>query len=541
MPTLLDRYILSGLLRVFGLTAVVLVTVIAFGATLKPLSDDGLFTIGDTLKYLLVAIVPMLQFALPFSAGFASTIVLHRMTSDNEIVAAAASGMSYRRLLAPLLALGLVLTLVMILLTQWAIPRFAGVMERMVTADVPRVFQASIDRGQPFQIGNLQIYADNMWVVANPSDTQAETRLVLSRVAAAELDSSGRIETDVTANQAVVDIYRIEGQIFLKLVLNDAVAFDGSPGQLARVPRLEPDQAILIPSAFRDDLRAMTRNQLLRLRQTPDLHGRVLEERLALAEAIRNVELWSFVDDHLRTHGQLELVQTGPTERRYVLRADGIEDGRLFRNDSQPMNLQRFQGNALERSIDAAGVRLARAGGAAFTQPLFELQLNDAVVTDHGADGAVNRREQLVDHNLSLANVHFDDLSIVPSAELLAYSDAIERPASSVRRSTANLRDRISRVNSEITGRLHNRYAQSATVLLLLLIGAVLAMWLRGTLPLVIYIWAFAPSVAALILASGGEKMIRDGATVSGFAVMWSGNITLLVILVVCYVRLARN
>lgn len=540
MPLLLYRYIVGDLLKVFALTATVLVTVIAFGATVKPLSSDGLLTLGDTMKYLMLVVVPMLQFALPFAAGFASTLVMHRMTSDNEIVAAAASGISYRRILAPLFAMGLTLTLIMVLLTQWAIPRFWGIMEQIVTADVTRLFEASIESGRPFQIGNLQIFADNMWVVANPTDTQADTRLILSRVVAAEVNSAGRIATDVTANQAVVDVHRLDGQTYLRLVLTDTVAFDGSPGQLARVPQLEPEQAIVIPSVFRDEMRTMTRGQLLRLRANPDLHGRVETDRLALAEAIRNSQLWSNVEEQLAQDGSLTLSQSGPTLRRYVVHATSVANGR-FRSTTDTVEVRRYEGEALVQSIVAREAQLHRVGSPSFSLPTFELELLDTVVTDYRDGATTNRRERYADQNLVLQDFQALNLPDLSSAQLLAYVSGIDRPTAPVRRAAQRLRQRLIDVDNEITARSLHRYTQSITVLLLLLIGATLAMYLRGAMPLVVYIWAFAPSILALILISGGDKMIRDGGMISGVAVMWSGNIALMVMLSITYLRLARN
>jgi lipopolysaccharide export system permease protein len=200
MPWLLYRMMLVDLLRVIGLTAAVLVTVIAFGATIKPLTGDTVLDAGQVFKYLLLAIVPMLQFALPFAAGFGATIALHRMSVDNEVQAMAASGLSYRRILLPVLVLGLALCIVMIALTQEVIPRFWSLIERMIAKDVTRIFEASIRRGQPFALGDMQIYADDIIVQRSPEGADGpETRLQLAKVAAAELDESGRIVTDVTA------------------------------------------------------------------------------------------------------------------------------------------------------------------------------------------------------------------------------------------------------------------------------------------------------------------------------------------------------
>ena len=108
---ILFRHIFLELVKVLVVTTSVLVTVIAFGAAIKPLSENLLGPL-DLLRYILLATVPMLQFALPFSAAFAGVVVYHRLTIDNEIVAMAASGIPYRRVLMPAVALGLVLTVV---------------------------------------------------------------------------------------------------------------------------------------------------------------------------------------------------------------------------------------------------------------------------------------------------------------------------------------------------------------------------------------------------------------------------------------------
>ena len=81
MPWILWRHLLSELLKVLLLTASVIVVVVAFGAAIKPLADNALGP-GSVLKYVALATVPMMQFALPFAAGFAATIVLHRFASD---------------------------------------------------------------------------------------------------------------------------------------------------------------------------------------------------------------------------------------------------------------------------------------------------------------------------------------------------------------------------------------------------------------------------------------------------------------------------
>ena len=103
------------------------------------------------------------------------------------------------------------------------------------------------------------------------------------------------------------------------------------------------------------------------------------------------------------------------------------------------------------------------------------------------------------------------------------------------------LEKRLERLDWEILARLLKRYALSVTGLLLVCLGAVLAMVLRESLPLVVYLVAFLPSVLDLILISSGEHMMREGDLVIGGIIMWSGNAALLVMFIVAYLKLRRN
>src|SRR5689334_14507743 len=95
MPVSLWRYVLSELWRLILLSTIVLVAVISFVAAIKPLADGKLAPL-ETLKFMGLAIIPMLQWALPFAAGFGATLAYHRLSHDNELTAAYAGGVSHR-------------------------------------------------------------------------------------------------------------------------------------------------------------------------------------------------------------------------------------------------------------------------------------------------------------------------------------------------------------------------------------------------------------------------------------------------------------
>ncbi len=120
LPWTLWRMATVDLLRLVTLTAAIVVTIAAFGAMIPQLAKGRLGP-AEGFRFMLLAVVPMLQYALPFASGFASTLVYHRMAQDNEVLAAHAGGLGHRAVLAPALGVGLLLAVVLSVLSEAAI------------------------------------------------------------------------------------------------------------------------------------------------------------------------------------------------------------------------------------------------------------------------------------------------------------------------------------------------------------------------------------------------------------------------------------
>ncbi len=538
--SLLDRYILREVLRTTLLTASVLVTVIAFGAAIKPLANENLLTLGTTMKYITLAIVPMLQFALPFAAGFAGTLSLHRMASDNEIVAAATGGISYARLLRPIVLLGLALTLIMLVLTQWVVPRFWARLEAAVAADVTRMFQSSIERGEAFELGDRQIFADRLLIDPSPP-ANIDTRLTLFHVVAAELNDDGGIDKDVTATRAIVDIYRRPAATFVKIAMRDAVAYDPEGGVLANAPQLE-SRTIVIPSGLNVGVRHKTRRELLAIRRNPDINGAVDERRLALAEALRNEDVWNRIGEKLAAEGTVDLVSQQENGPRFRVYAAAISGGYFFPKPGELVAVVQESPGRADLLMRTADARLDRHAPDPLSPVSFDLYLNQCEVSTLGDADTVNRRNLIKVEGLTFPAIEGTDYSSLSTDELLEAHGKLPPETRERLEATAdNLRTYRDHLRNEITGRLHKHYALSITPLLLILLGCVLAMWLRGSLPLTIYLWSFMPSIVDLITISSGEHMIRDGYFAGGFTIMWAGNAALVAIIASVYWKLSRH
>jgi hypothetical protein len=534
MPLLLTRYLLGELLRVLLLTAAVLVTVTAFGAAIKPLADDQLLSAPQAAKYIALAVVPMLQFALPFSAGFAATLALHRLATDNEITAMAASGLGYRRILAPVAALGLLLLLVMVALTQSVVPRFWMLLQRAAAVDVTRAFEASIRRHEAFQVGRLQIYADDILEAEPPPGSGITSRLVLYRGAAAELDGQGRMLADVTFYRGVVDVDRGPAGLRVALSVEDAVRFDQQAGRLARLERVQV-QPFEVPTVLEDRLVTRTASQLRRLRREPERYGPVQRTRRALIDAVREQDLLQAMSRELKQGGGVDLSEIAPQPRLYRLRSGRLSGRSLLPVDGAVVVEEHRAGQPIRRYEAELGELARRAG--VLGSGAIDLTLLRCRVVDLADEKFSNVRARVVIPGLAAPQPPGPELETLSCAALLAH---VEGAGGLAGRAADGLRRAIVTLDRDVTERLAQRYALSATAPLLLLLGAVLAIWKRHSMPLHLYLWAFLPAIASLLVISGGSQLLRSGQWL-GWIVMWSGNAGLMTMIAGVYARLRRN
>ncbi len=106
----LHRYIFRELLRVFALTVVALTLIMSLGSILQPVQEYG---VGPRqVIHLMGYFLPItLTFVLPMAALFAGALVYGRLTSDNELDACRASGISLLTLVYPGLVLAIIVAI----------------------------------------------------------------------------------------------------------------------------------------------------------------------------------------------------------------------------------------------------------------------------------------------------------------------------------------------------------------------------------------------------------------------------------------------
>lgn len=557
MPPILFRNIVADLVRIKLLTATVLVSVIAFGAAIRPIMQN-LLGAEDLLQFVTLASVPMLQFALPFAGAFAGTIVYARLAADNEILAMSSAGLCYRRILMPAIGLGLVLFVAMAILLDAGVPRFWTSMQRLITRDVTRLFVGAVERGEALVIDKTQLYADEVAVIPGSADGIGPTsRLALVGVAAIELGPDGRPVTEFTAELATVDVYRENDSAYLKLLFRNATAYNSEEGALVSVPQAEPE-AIDLGKGIRLKPKDLDLRGLIRVWRDVEHYHAVAEPRARAIAALGAVDCWSCIAERLESDGAVRLVDANG-RRAFEVRNARVEGEKLVARKGATLELVELDRGSAGRRAEVSEAILRPDPRAREGELAFELVVSGdrAVAQTVDTRGNTNGRWPPRLTSLMPSACAITDRSARSVDELSAEASALAsngamngadaqvnpilRAQTNAISATNAMNESVRVVRADIVARIVQRINQSLCAPLMLILGAVLAIRLRGSNPLQVYLLAFIPSIVAVLLISGGEQMLRESTSVLGIFIATSGNIGLASMILIAYRQVARN
>ncbi len=556
------RAILIEFWRLLLLSTAVLVTVMAFAATVKPLAD-GKLTADQAIRFMRYAVLPMLSYTLPFAAGFAATLAYHRMVSDNEITAAQAGGVSHRRLLAPALASGLLLAGGLWFLNDRIIPRDLREMERMITRDFARLMVNSLHQGQAARIGNTEIHADIVEEVRPDPDSPIRERYLLGGVGVVETDSSGRVTIDGTAKRAWIlllpvwalnpeDRQRIGDQADTAVIISlvDVTIFrNGAP--MSADPLVLP--AIPIANVFRDNPKFRSGAELREIYDDPDRINTVDRQRIALARILAAYRSYAeFVRDLAAGRPIVLNTPDGSTIRVLgaAMEADGgrwrirpVRETGLIEIEitTRDARRDRLTASAAALSIQTPAENDPLADQSAAGSSRFALDLSGVRILGSGT-GQGTEIAQTTYRDLWPTGDPMPTALALDSEGLIALAREQHGagPADSpVLRAVSQLEHEIRRLRHKIIAKRHERWALSAACIVMVALGAIMAMHLKHATPLMIYLWSFFPALATIIIMEAGGQTIASRGAI-GLPLLWSGVIGLAVLAALVYRRLTR-
>jgi len=558
MPWTLYRYILREVLSILGLCLAVLVTVLSFFIALKPLSE-GLLDGLTLVKFVLYTIPTVLAFALPFAGAFASTLVFLRLAGDNEITACAASGISYFRILLPIIVLGLVLMGLLLYLSNFVIPGYYKKAARTAQADALTMIESQLNRGEPVTFDRFVLYAEAAEAVpASRIDTAAypvppEKLIQLTRVVFGQFDERGKMRWDYTAERASALLFRKNNRSWVTIRLRDSVYYDPTLGQMQRA-QVDPLDLgpISPPNPLEDDPRFMSYHDLNQLERHPERFDDVAAGMRDLRIALGREVLGDAFAGATRGEG---LTLVGPGEGEvFTVRAGQVaswEEGvRLGAAGGRPVEVIHERRGSRVWRVEAPAAAVRFEAGQFEEQPAVLMELTEARAYDPGPDPVFTEHPVL-----SLPRMRWPgDLIDLPepaagasASPAFALLDLAEQPgfiaSPKVVERAKHLWSQIYELGLDIVAQRHERAATAAASFLLLVLGATLSIHLRNQMTLVVYFWSFVLAIVALVMIHSGAKLVSNERFVPalGMAVLWSANVGLAVVAGWIYCRFARN
>ncbi len=556
-PFILWRYIFFELWRVLLLTVSVLVVVISFAAAVKPLAD-GKLSPDQAIRFMLLAMPPMLAYALPFSAGFAATLTYHRMAHDNELLAAHAGGISHRSILMPALLSGVVLFGSLAVLNEYIIPRFLQSMERLIAQDLTKLMVHSFERGQAIENNGLMIFADD--VLLPSSETRAKLAsqgisdaLELEGVVFIELDKAGSVRHEAVVRKAEVYISPITDETGAVRRVASIIPIDGAgrveDTEFFSFARLDPI-IIDLPNAFHDNPKFLTWNELRQLRHQPDRMDFIRVRSEDLAHHLAERDTTAAINADLHNTGQVKF--TTPGNEPLVLRAGGIkwnnEDNAwhvLPAPDTGTIEIDWYRigpdgspgsGGVTQLTPTSALLKTSIGKDRTSRDLTITLILSNAKVENSIADAGDDLdsappalQPEITKDGLTLTYNPLAELLDKSALELLDLAKPyVERdiPVPFIKRPTDDLKRELLSLNREITSKQNERWAFATSCLLMVLTGAVIAIKFRDAPPLGVYLWSFFPALVAVITIASGQQLVHNSGA-PGLLLQWGGVVAL--------------
>jgi hypothetical protein len=548
-PRTLWVYTFADLARLIILSGAVLVTVIAFTSTVRYTAEGKLGPL-ETLRFMIYIMPPMLQYALPFAAGFGATLAFHRMTQDNELTAAHAGGISHRAILAPALFTGVIIATILFYLSGQIIPRFARSAEQLITLDATKVLENSIRAGRSVEVAGKVFYADNVYKIETPPK-DATDQLVLTNVAALELGPAGKVAKESFTQRAWLTFYRSSADapddpverpdktltlVVLSFESNQTYEEGKGLGTAESGGIIHP-----ISGGVRDDPKFLTTSELAELPDHPDRYGDINTFRRGLALGIIQHQWLKSIDAALRKDRRVRLVD--PEKREYIVHAAALDragDTWVLRPlPGRDVEVERLHPAAPGKTAPpgtrfvAKSAHLApekdetqRLRGVSLGLTMMNVSgqsLNREELGDQESSGGVGVTTEKTYGRLTFPDSTQNDLLGMPSLKLLSEIESRGLGADpAIGPAAADLRQRITNLGKHVLSKQHERAAHVAACLVMVVTGAVTALRLGSCLPLTVYLWSFFPAILTILTISAGQHATRSMGY-PGLIILWGG------------------
>lgn len=545
----LQWYITRELLKTFGLTAIGLTLIFSLcGGALNIIQADVLTAVQ--IVQLMAFVLPVATtLTLPISALFACAMVYGRLAADNEFDACKSSGINIHRLLAPAFGLSVFTAVFTFSFANYVIPRYIEQLDEMVRKDIHKV-AAGLLKTQGFvRYGPYVLYAGHTDL---RQGEQGQEVLYVREAAFMELEGPNLARVG-TAEEVRVDFWSQPGENLpvVEACMFNVYGVDVKQRQTVDLKRQRLDPQAIPPQA-KQNPKWLTLNELFYFQDNP---AEMITVRRDVEALRRQAGEAYFFKDLVQQWRNNKVIRLGDDRRRYEIRVDRLElDVRAgqvehymprsmlgvvvhlkepdreitYQADSCAIRIHR---GAMDR---AATVQIVLEGGVTFADP----KNPQNVVTQRRQDlptVAFPRRFEEQVAAISDAELLGEGLSPARELETMNLGRRIDEARKAMRRELGTL-------VLSITAIIHSRLAFSASVLVMLVLAAGLAVICRGGQLLTAFVISFVPGMVIVVMNVMGRQMAeKPGTALVGLGVIWLGLVLLAVADAVVLTRYLRR
>lgn len=528
-PRTLHRYIFLELIKTFLLATVALTVVLSLGGGVMNMIKLGEVTPDQLVNLLLIVMPVAAALTLPMAALFASAATYGRMAADNEFVACRSGGINIITLFLPAATLGAFAAVVTFTFSSFVIPGMIRNLNELIGADLGKIIQQRLNRPRGLTLGGpYRIFADQTRIDASRPDF-----ISLERVAFLEVDGEEWVRYG-TAQEVQLDFTREENRIRVAGTMIEPSFYDrrekrfGSLGETGFAPY---SLDTLVPP----EIKFLTLGGLMHYRQKPqewnEVANRIRKLRDAAARQALYEELladWKADKELLLKDHRMEM-RISAKECALAPRSGGLECAGLTVEERRGTNERKF--TAARGGIEAVrGDTLAESALSLTAYELDETFRDGVFKKPKDTLGPVRLEAEMV---ARLQGVSDDALlaGTAPGSK----DEAVEKAREEAFRWR---RDVVLRIIATI----HERFAFSLGIPVLVILGTALAIIMRGSHVLTAFGVSFLPALAVIITIVMGKQLAQNAVSHGqGLVVLWSGVAVVLMLDVITLTRWLRR
>ena len=526
----IHRYIFRELMRVFILATVALTLILSLGSILQPVQEYGAGP--RQVVFLMFYFLPItLTFVLPMAALFAGALVYGRFTSDNELDACRASGISVLTLIIPGLSLAIFVAIANLFLSFYVMPTFVHLAEKSLKADAKQMLFRNIQQKGFYKLlyddHQILIYADN----ADPLND------ILSGVIVTEVKGND-IKQIYTAEIAKLNFITLDNTNKVQIITKNSYQMDAfHAGKLG-----ESEFSYEFGSLLGDDIKFKKIDEMKRI-QADLMRFETIAQKAREFYTELILELLAH-DIRKKTSGIAKLDEPLPAETNDVkdfYRLNGepnsvkftatlclVKDKKInlsgeitaieFNNENEQAS-RKFRCKEASLSIASNGL-----------EPSLDMYIRSAMVEEPNQFKMrpVMIRNLVPPVAIEKAASQFKAASGSLNPEKMAYHlDELSdfQPGPTLTQIQAELKRYIEKTKVEIKSEIHSRLVFGIGCVLMILIGIGLGIIIRGGHLLSAFGVSCIPAAVLIVCIMSGKQLTEnlDTKTVSGVAIMWAG------------------